>query len=243
MYTERDVERRLGHLYAPIGLYSVIFASNPYYIHHTSSCTPEVLCIYVCIANGPDAGVTDFVPPPAFTAPLRVRPAAHLVDKEYLAKYEKAVELMKRLPDDDPRSFAQQWRVHCAYCEGAYDQVGFPDLELQVHNGWLFLPWHWLYLYFHERILGKLFGDDTFALPFWNWDAPGGMTLPPIYANTSSPLYDERRNPVHQPPFLMDLDYNGSTDTTIPSDQLIDQNPFLATRAALTLMTALLRNS
>ncbi|TVU16157.1 hypothetical protein EJB05_39708, partial [Eragrostis curvula] len=37
-------------------------------------------------------------------------------------------------------------------------------------------------LYFHERILDKLTDDDTFALPFWNWDSPGGMTLPPILA-------------------------------------------------------------
>ncbi|TVU14777.1 hypothetical protein EJB05_38270, partial [Eragrostis curvula] len=190
---------------------------------------PNVNC---CPAYGPGAGIVDFEPPPA-TSPLRVRPAAHLVDKEYLAKYEKAVALMKKLPDDDPRSFAQQWRVHCAYCDGAYDQVGFPNLELQVHNCWLFLPWHRLYLYFHERILGKLIGDDTFALPFWNWDSPGGMTLPPIYANTSSPLYDERRNPVHQPPFLMDLDYNG-TDTTIPRDQQIDQNLRIMYRQAST---------
>ncbi|EMS64469.1 Polyphenol oxidase, chloroplastic [Triticum urartu] len=89
---------------------------------------------------------------------------------------------MKQLPADDPRSFEQQWHVHCAYCDAAYDQVGFPDLELQIHNCWLFFPWHRFYLYFHERILGKLIGDDTFALPFWNWDAPAGMTLPAIYA-------------------------------------------------------------
>ncbi|KAL6651411.1 hypothetical protein ACP70R_010336 [Stipagrostis hirtigluma subsp. patula] len=171
---------------------------------------------------GAGAGVVDFQPPPA-SSPLRVRPAAHLVDAEYVAKYEQAVALMMQLPDDDPRSFAQQWHVHCAYCDGAFDHVGFPGLELQIHNCWLFFPWHRFYVYFHERILGKLIGDDTFALPFWNWDAPGGMTLPPIYANTSSPLYDPRRNPAHQPPFLLDLDYSG-TDTTVPSDQLINQN-------------------
>ncbi|CAM0902901.1 unnamed protein product [Alopecurus aequalis] len=184
---------------------------------------PDTHC---CLPYGTDygTGITDFqLPPAGSSAPLRVRPAAHLVDAEYFAKYERAVALMKQLPADDPRSFEQQWRVHCAYCDGAYDQVGFPDLELQVHNCWLFFPWHRFYLYFHERILGKLIGDDTFALPFWNWDAPGGMTLPAIYANQSSPLYDERRNPAHQPPFPLDLDYNG-TDASIPSEQEIDQN-------------------
>nr|XP_051212895.1 polyphenol oxidase I, chloroplastic-like [Lolium perenne] len=167
-------------------------------------------------------GITDFSLPSA-SSPLRVRPAAHLVDAEYLAKYERAVALMKELPADDPRSFEQQWHIHCAYCDGGYDQVGFPDLELQIHNCWLFFPWHRFYLYFHERILGKLIGDDTFALPFWNWDAPGGMTLPPIYANSSSPLYDERRNPAHQPPVPLDLDFSG-TDPSIPRDQLIHMN-------------------
>ncbi|KAL6843827.1 hypothetical protein ACP4OV_026398 [Aristida adscensionis] len=175
-----------------------------------------------CPTYRPGAGAVDFTPPPAHS-PLRMRPAAHLVDREYLAKYENAVAAMKALPESDPRSFAQQWRVHCAYCDGAYDQVGFPNLELQIHNCWLFFPWHRFYLYFHERILGKLIGDETFALPFWNWDAPAGMTLPPIYANTSSPLYDPLRNPAHQPPFPLDLDFSG-TDDTIPRDQQIDQN-------------------
>ncbi|TVU14779.1 hypothetical protein EJB05_38272, partial [Eragrostis curvula] len=180
---------------------------------------PAVNC---CPTYSPGTEIIDFRPPSSYS-PLRVRPPAHLVDKEYLAKYERAVALMKRLPDDNPRSFAQQWRVHCAYCDGAYDQVGFPNLELQIHNCWLFFPWHRFYLYFHERILGKLIGDDKFALPFWNWDAPAGMTLPPIYANRNSPLYDPRRNPAHQPPFPLDLDYDG-TDTATPRAQLIDQN-------------------
>ena len=99
---------------------------------------PDINC---CPAYA--TGITDFrLPQRGFMQPLRVRPAAHLVDAEYLAKYERAVALMKQLPADDPRSFQQQWRVHCAYCDGAYDQVGFPDLELQIHNCWLFFPWH-----------------------------------------------------------------------------------------------------
>ncbi|KAF8649655.1 hypothetical protein HU200_064195 [Digitaria exilis] len=189
---------------------------------HPPDIPDTVSGVRCCLPYLPGTAIVDFKVPPA-TSPLRVRPAAHLVDKERLAKYERALSLMKKLPDDDPRSFAQQWRVHCAYCDGAYDQVGFPDLDLQIHNCWLFFPWHRFYLYFHERILGKLIGDDTFALPFWNWDAPGGMMLPAIYANETSPLYDERRNPAHQPPFTLDLDYNG-TDETIPRDEQIEQN-------------------
>ncbi|TYJ31781.1 hypothetical protein E1A91_A06G223400v1 [Gossypium mustelinum] len=65
--------------------------------------------------------ILDFKPPFS-NSPVRVRPAAHLVDDEYIRKYTKAIELMKALPHDDPRSFMQQANVHCAYCEGAYDQ-------------------------------------------------------------------------------------------------------------------------
>ncbi|KAL0305775.1 UNVERIFIED_CONTAM: Polyphenol oxidase, chloroplastic [Sesamum radiatum] len=154
---------------------------------------------------------------------MRVRPAAHLADEAYIAKFNKAVELMRALPEDDPRSFKQQASVHCAYCDGAYDQVGFPNLELQVHNSWLFFPFHRYYLYFFERILGKLIDDPTFAMPFWNWDSPGGMRIPAMYANPNSPLYDSLRDLKHQPPTVLDLNYSG-TDPTISADQQTRQN-------------------
>ncbi|CAA6667272.1 unnamed protein product [Spirodela intermedia] len=157
-----------------------------------------------CQPTGTNSG-TNCCPP---TTPPLVRPAAHTVDEAYLAKYKKAVKLMRELPPDDPRSFAQQANVHCAYCDGAYDQVGFPGLELQVHNSWLFFPFHRFYLHFHERILGKLIGDESFALPFWNWDAPAGMTLPKIYTDPRSSLYDPLRDAAHQPPALRQIDLN-----------------------------------
>ena len=80
----------------------------------------------------PSSKIIDFKFPPS-NQPLRVRPAAHLVNDEYLAKYKKALDLMKKLPSDDPRNFTQQANVHCAYCDGAYHQVGFPDLlDVQI---------------------------------------------------------------------------------------------------------------
>lgn len=157
---------------------------------------------------------------PSENYPLRVRPAAHLADDEYIAKYNKAIELMKALPADDPRNFIQQANVHCAYCDGAYHQVGFPNLDLQVHNSWLFFPFHRYYLYFYEKILGKLIDDPTFAIPFWNWDAPNGMQMPTIYTNPNSPLYDKFRNANHQPPTALDLNFNGTELTSTADDKL-----------------------
>nr|BAM15849.1 hypothetical protein [Portulaca oleracea] len=160
---------------------------------------------------------------PSASSTLRVRPPAHAVDATYLAKFNKAIAAMKALPSTDPRSFIQQARVHCAYCDGGYNQVGFPNLDLQVHGSWLFLPFHRYYLYFFERILGSLINDPTFAIPFWNWDHPDGMKMPSIYTNTSSPLYDRRRDAAHQPPTVIDLNYDGSDDST-SDNALINAN-------------------
>ena len=70
-----------------------------------------------------------------------------------------------------------------------------------------------------------MINDPTFALPFWNWDSPEGMTLPPIFADSSSTLYDSLRNCKHLPPTLIDLNYNGY-DVDVPPQRLIDYNLF-----------------
>nr|Q6UIL3.1 RecName: Full=(+)-larreatricin hydroxylase, chloroplastic; AltName: Full=Polyphenol oxidase; Flags: Precursor [Larrea tridentata]AAQ67412.1 (+)-larreatricin hydroxylase [Larrea tridentata] len=145
---------------------------------------------------------------PSNPSRLRIRPAAHLADPTYIEKYKKALAAMKALPQNDPRSFYQQANIHCAYCNGAYDQVGFPDVNIQVHHSWLFLPFHRWYLYFYERILGSLIDDPTFAIPFWNWDAPKGMHMPHMFIDPNSPLYDAKRNPAHFPDTIVDLDFS-----------------------------------
>ncbi|CAI0468557.1 unnamed protein product [Linum tenue] len=169
--------------------------------------------------KGPD-NIIDFkLPSPRER--VRTRPAAHLVDKAYIKKYERAIQLMRSLPDDDPRSFKQQADVHCAYCNGAYDQIGFPETGLQVHFSWIFFPFHRLYLYFFERILGKLIDDPTFALPYWNWDSPPGMNMPAIFTDPNSPLYDPIRNPTHSDPsFMLDLDWSREDIVVSPEEQI-----------------------
>ncbi|TQD92087.1 hypothetical protein C1H46_022319 [Malus baccata] len=210
----RNVLLGLGGLYGVAGMGTDPFAfAKPIAPPDVSKCGPADLPQGAAPTNccpPPSTKIIDFkLPAPA---KLRIRPPAHAVDQAYRDKYYKAMELMKALPDDDPRSFKQQAAVHCAYCDGAYDQVGFPELELQIHNSWLFFPFHRYYLYFFEKILGKLINDPTFALPFWNWDSPAGMPLPAIYADPKSPLYDKLRSAQHQPPTLVDLDYNGTED-------------------------------
>ncbi|XVE87999.1 hypothetical protein DITRI_Ditri19aG0033400 [Diplodiscus trichospermus] len=221
-FDRRDVLIGLGGLYGATNLTNDPLAlAAPIQAPDLTLCGDATIkgtaTVYCCPPT--DATIIDFKPPKF--SKLRYRPAAHLVDPDYLSKFTKAMELMKALPDDDPRSFKAQANVHCAYCNGAYDQVGFPDQDLQVHFSWLFFPFHRLYLYFYERILGKLIGDSDFAMPFWNWDAPEGMPIPAIYVNPISPLYDEKRNVDHQPPKLVDLDYSGTDEESTKKDQVI----------------------
>lgn len=160
MYDWRGMFIGLGGLYGLTGMgnESPIASASPILAPDITTCGTLELPLNARAINccpPPSTTVVDFKFGPS-NAPLRFRPAAHLADKAYTAKYTKALELMKALPDSDPRSFTQQSNVHCAY--GGYTQVGFPDLDLQVHGSRLFLPFHRYYLYFFERILGFLIG-------------------------------------------------------------------------------------
>ncbi|XVF25845.1 hypothetical protein REPUB_Repub13aG0249000 [Reevesia pubescens] len=188
-FDRRDVLIGLGGLYGATNLANDPFAlASPIQAPDLSLCGDATIRGTETVACCPPQStkIIDFKPP-QFSR-MRYRPAAHLCDPIYLAKFTRAMELMKALPDDDPRSFKQQANVHCAYCNGAYDQVGFPDQDLQI------LP--------------------------WNWDAPAGMPIPAIYCNPISPLYDEKRNVDHQPPVLVDLDYNGTEEESTKRDQI-----------------------
>ncbi|GMI72805.1 hypothetical protein HRI_000949800 [Hibiscus trionum] len=238
----RDVLLGLGGLYGATNLANDPFASAaPIAFPDLDLCEKSTVTsksagtIKVACCPPKSAKIIDFKPPKF--SKIRYRPAAQLVGPEYLDKFTKAMELMKALPEDDPRSFMQQANVHCAYCNGAYDQVGFPDQELQVHFSWLFFPFHRLYLYFYERILGKLIDDPDFAMPFWNWDSPAGLAIPAIYVDPNSPLYNEKRNVNHQPPELLDLDYAGEEEELSKKD-LIKSNLSVMYRQMVSNKTA-----
>ncbi|RLN05189.1 uncharacterized protein C2845_PM13G05290 [Panicum miliaceum] len=158
--------------------------------------------------------IVDFVPEGAVK---RVRRPAHLLDREYQEKYKEAVGKMRALPESNPLSFAAQAAVHEAYCDGhyRYDPTE-KNRPFDVHFSWIFAPWHRMYIYFYEKALGQLIGDDTFALPYWNWDAPGGMGIPAIFKDSfANPLYDPYRDQTHRDS-LIDLDYIHSPKDVAP---------------------------
>ena len=105
--------------------------------------------------------------------------------------YQKLRDLTASNPND-PRGWMQQANVHCFQCGG--NPAGN-----DIHQSWLFFPWHRAYLYYHERILGKLIADPTFRLPYWDWDLTSSRNLPGIYRpqsvnNTSNSLFDANRD-------------------------------------------------
>ncbi|KAE8781755.1 polyphenol oxidase I, chloroplastic-like [Hordeum vulgare] len=184
---------------------------------------PHPLPPFYCCPPAPASEPINFtLPDPA--EPVRVRRPTHAAGAaEHMAKYERAIALMRALPDDDPRSFYQLANVHCAYCTGSYRQTGHPELHMQIHFSWLFFPFHRAYLYFFERIAARLLGDPGFALPFWGWDVPEGMRMPAEFANSSSPLYDPARNPAHAPPAVVDLDF-ARVEGNLTDEQRVQQN-------------------
>lgn len=169
------------------------------------------LPVYCCPPmNQSNVAIIDFqFPDPSL--PLRVRRPTHLLDDNYISKYKKAITIMKSLPDTDPRSYTRQANLHCLFCTGAYNQQG-SNSPLNIHRSWLFFPWHRMLIYFHERILGSLIGDDTFALPFWPWDIPEGMVIPEMYMK--APFFHEARDFSHFPPSVVDLDYSCTTPSS-----------------------------
>lgn len=119
------------------------------------------------------------------------RPASTLTSAE-ITKLKSAYQAMRALDTsdpNDPRGFQRQANIHCWMCS-----EGGPSLA--VHGSWKFFAWHRAYLYFHERILGKLIGDMDFRLPYWDWDVASHRRLPGAYTspnNATNPLWNGTR--------------------------------------------------
>ncbi len=84
--------------------------------------------------------------------------------KKALASYAKGVEAMLKLPPDHPQNWFRNAFIHLMDCP---------------HGNWWFYVWHRAYLGYFEQTIRNLSGDDTFAIPYWDWTTqpqiPGPM--------------------------------------------------------------------
>jgi polyphenol oxidase len=98
-----------------------------------SATNPSAPTKYVdCCLLPPKRPIVDFAAPKRVHG-IRTRRPAHRVNAAHAAKYARAYELMRALPDDDPRSLRRQADIHCAFCNGAYVQLGSTN-KLQVRD-------------------------------------------------------------------------------------------------------------
>lgn len=143
--------------------------------------------------------------------------------------YAKAIQVMQARPATDPTSWAYQAAIHGAF---AAPPPG-ADWNQCQHQGWFFLPWHRMYLYFFERIVRAAVkeagGPDDFAIPYWNYDLPfPGNTIPPAF-RTEPTLPDGTANPLFLPPPRRPagLMNGGQLDPTLTSPQAaLDETRF-----------------
>ncbi|HEV8593454.1 MAG TPA: tyrosinase family protein, partial [Pyrinomonadaceae bacterium] len=120
------------------------------------------------------------------------RPASTLSDLE-IEKLKCAYRAMRALDVSDPRDprgFRRQADIHRRY------NSKIVSSPLRVHGNWQFLVFHRAYLYFHERILGKLIDDMEFRLPCWDWEVSSHRKIPVAYSSPndgSNPLWNPTR--------------------------------------------------
>src|SRR4051812_8470929 len=121
--------------------------------------------------------------------------------------YARAVgELRDRDALTDSTSWSYMAAIHGTNSPEQQWPAGATWNECQ-HDGWYFLPWHRIYLYYFEAIVRsavvKLGGPREWALPYWNYsDAtkPTTRSLPPAFRaqrlpdGTPNPLFTQRRN-------------------------------------------------
>lgn len=86
-----------------------------------------------------------------------------LPDDPIITAYRNGVAAMRALPDDDPLSWQHQATIHNNFCP---------------HQNWFFLSWHRAYLHQLEDIIRKLSGDETFAMPYWDWTRNAQIPAP-----------------------------------------------------------------
>lgn len=105
-----------------------------------------------------------------------------------IVSYRNAVQAMQALPDTDPLSWTYQAAIHWTTALSLK-----PAWDTCEHGSPWFWPWHRMYLYYFERIVRKLSGNPSWALPYWNYESPSERQLPLPFRDPASALYTTHR--------------------------------------------------
>jgi N-acetylneuraminic acid mutarotase len=148
--------------------------------------------------------------------------------RKMLAKYARAIELMRELTEYDPHSWTWWWNTHWikgppaflwdysrkkkteviaslppdsqAFAEAVWDGCQahpYNPSDPEQYQQWYFLPWHRLMLYQFEGVIREVLHDEDFSLPYWNpvTGNPDDLSLPAVFRDPGSPLYNGTRWP------------------------------------------------
>jgi Common central domain of tyrosinase/Polyphenol oxidase middle domain len=105
-----------------------------------------------------------------------------------LVSYRKAIKAMKLLPTSNPLSWNYQAAIHGTLLSGSYTSWNTCE-----HGTPYFWSWHRMYLYWFERIIRKMSGDSSWALPYWDYISPSQRHLPAPFQDSASELYFSNR--------------------------------------------------
>jgi N-acetylneuraminic acid mutarotase len=148
--------------------------------------------------------------------------------QEMLAKFARAIEIMRELPAYDPYSWTWWWNTHWikgfpaflwdysrkhkteviaslppdsqAFAEAVWNGCQahpYNPSDPEQYQQWYFLPWHRLMLYQFEGVIREVLHDEDFSLPYWNpvTGNPDDLSLPAVFRDPGSPLYNGTRWP------------------------------------------------
>jgi len=147
---------------------------------------------------------------PAVPRPIRIRRSVMSLpaNDPILTFYGKAMQAMLAKPISESTSWRFQAAIHDYVA--ADDPLAKPGESFPPdtgtywaqceHRNWFFLPWHRMYLHHFEMIVlaevMKQGGPEDWALPYWNYSAPGAQLLPPAFQQGSSTgLFIPQRDP------------------------------------------------
>jgi len=104
-----------------------------------------------------------------------------------LVSYRKAIKEMQKLDSTtplSPLSWTYQAAIHGTTLAGSH--TAWNTCE---HGTIFFWSWHRMYLYWFERIIRKMSGDSSWALPYWDYSDPSQRYLPVPFRDSGSELY------------------------------------------------------